>query len=107
MAYTIHFEQDARNDLKQFRKAEQVKILKAIKLHLSHEPTQQSQSRIKQLRQGTQPPYRLRIDEFRVYYDVEDKDGLVIIYGIVHKRYSQNWLDTFNEENRGSPYEND
>jgi hypothetical protein len=40
-------------------KGEQVKILKAIETHLTYEHKLQSKSRIKRLRAGTQPPYRL------------------------------------------------
>jgi mRNA-degrading endonuclease RelE of RelBE toxin-antitoxin system len=97
MAYTIDLEQDAWDDLKIFRKGEQVKILKAIEIHLTYEPTRQSKSRIKRLRAGTQPPYRLRVDEFRVYYDVEEDDNVVIVYGIVHKKHSLAWLAAFTE----------
>jgi len=47
------------------------------------------------MRSGTQPPYRLRVDAFRVYYDVLAEAMFVIIYGIVDKEQSLSWLDTF------------
>ena len=47
------------------------------------------------MRPDTRPPYRLRVDEFRVYYDVLVEDMLVIIYGVVDKEYSLAWLDAF------------
>lgn len=71
MPFAIEFEQDAWQELRAFRKGDQVKVLKAIEAHLTYEPTRQSKSRIKQLRAGTKPPYRLRVDEFRVFYDVD------------------------------------
>lgn len=95
MSYTINFESDAWQDLKTLRKGEQVKILKAIEIHLIHEPTRQSKSRIKQLRSGSQPPYRLRVDEFRVFYDVEQEEQKVIVYGVVHKERALDWLADF------------
>jgi mRNA-degrading endonuclease RelE of RelBE toxin-antitoxin system len=72
-----------------------VRILAAIQLQLTHEPTRQSKSRIKHMRPGTQPPFRLRVDEFRIYYDVLVEPLLVIIYGVVDKEHSLAWLDTF------------
>jgi mRNA-degrading endonuclease RelE of RelBE toxin-antitoxin system len=100
--YTIDFQADAWQDLKALRKGEQVKILKAIEMHLSHEPTQQSKSRIKRLRQGTRPPYRLRVDEFRVYYDVAMEEQIVTVYGITPKELSRDWLAAFAQKAAGT-----
>ena len=93
--YAIDFESDALKELRLLRKADQVKILAAIELHLVQEPTRQSKSRIKRMRSGTRPYYRLRVDQFRVYYDVLAEAMLVIIYGIVDTEQSLAWLDTF------------
>jgi mRNA-degrading endonuclease RelE of RelBE toxin-antitoxin system len=73
MAYTIEFARGVGEDLKSFRKGDQVRILEAIEVHLSQEPTRQSKSRIKRLRSGTRPPFRLRVDNVRVYYDVAEE----------------------------------
>jgi mRNA interferase RelE/StbE len=42
----------------------------ALERHLRHEPTRVSKSRIKRLRGLSQPQYRLRVGEVRVFYDV-------------------------------------
>ena len=42
----------------------------AIERHLTHEPTKVSKSRIKRLRGLSQPQYRLRVGDIRVFYDV-------------------------------------
>ena len=47
----------------------------AIELHLRHEPTKVSKSRIKRLRGLDRPQYRLRVDEVRVFYDVTETSG--------------------------------
>jgi len=101
VTYAIDFEPDALKELKTLRKADQVKIVAAIQHYLTYEPTRQSKSRIKRLRSGTQPPYRLRIDEYRIYYDVLAEAMLVIIYGIVIKEQSLVWLDTFTKKSSG------
>ena len=43
-------------------------------------------------RAGTYPPYRLRVDDIRVYYDVDEAKHLVIVLGIVPKGESAAWL---------------
>ncbi len=101
MTYAIDFEADALKELKLLRKADQVKIVAAIQLHLTQAPTRQSKSRIKHMRSSTQPAYRLRVDDFRVYYDVLAEAMLVIIYGIVDKEQSLAWLDTFAKSSAG------
>ena len=62
-----------------------------IELHLRHEPTKLSKSRIKRLRGLDQPQYRLRVGEIRVFYDVTDKE--VQVLAIVSKGEAQGWLD--------------
>lgn len=98
MAFKIELVQEAWEDLNSFRKRDQVRILNAIEVHLSHEPTRLSKSRIKHLRPGARPPYRLRIDEIRVYYDASLEMETVVVYGIVHKERSLEWLAAFAAE---------
>jgi mRNA-degrading endonuclease RelE of RelBE toxin-antitoxin system len=42
----------------------------ALERHLQHQPTRVSKSRIKRLRGLSQPQYRLRVGEVRVFYDL-------------------------------------
>ena len=44
----------------------------AIEVHLRHEPTKISRSRIKRLRGLSQPQYRLRVGDIRVFYDITE-----------------------------------
>jgi mRNA-degrading endonuclease RelE of RelBE toxin-antitoxin system len=68
------------------------RFLDRIETHLTSQPTLQSRSRIKRLRAGTYPPYRLRVDDIRVYYDVDEAVQLVVVLGIVPKSESAAWL---------------
>lgn len=63
----------------------------AIELHLRHEPTKVSKSRIKRLRGLDRPQYRLRVDEVRVFYDVQEKT--VQVLAIVTKAQADAWLN--------------
>jgi mRNA-degrading endonuclease RelE of RelBE toxin-antitoxin system len=100
MPYRIEFVGGARADLRALRRTDQVKVLDRIERHLSHEPTLQSRSRIKRMRPGTFPPYRLRVDEFRVYYDVAEARRVVVILGVVPKAQSAAWLDRIARDSR-------
>jgi mRNA-degrading endonuclease RelE of RelBE toxin-antitoxin system len=100
MPYRIEFVRGAKDDLRTLRKTDQVRVLDRIERHLSHQPTIRSKSRIKRLRPGTFPPYRLRVDEFRVYYDVDQQRRAVVILGIVPKAQSDAWLEREAKERR-------
>jgi mRNA interferase RelE/StbE len=62
----------------------------AFERHLRHEPTRVSKSRIKRLRGLSQPQYRLRVGEVRVFYDVTA--ATVEILAIVTKSEAARWL---------------
>jgi mRNA-degrading endonuclease RelE of RelBE toxin-antitoxin system len=63
----------------------------ALERHLRQEPTKVSRSRIKRLRGLSQPQYRLRVEEVRVFYDVTETT--VQVLAIVTKAEAQAWLE--------------
>lgn len=71
LRYEIQFTHTAAQDLLALRAADRAKITDAIETHLRYEPEKVSKSRIKRLRHLLSPQYRLRVDEHRVFYDVE------------------------------------
>ena len=70
---------------------ERTGVAEAMRLHLRHEPAKVSKSRIKRLRGLSQPQYRLRVDDIRVFYDVTETQ--VQVLAIVTKAEAQAWLD--------------
>lgn len=68
-------------------------VREAIEIHLRHEPTKTSRSRIKRLRGLRQPQYRLRVGEVRVFYDIVDT--IVEILAIVAKSEAEGWLSQY------------
>src|SRR5438093_13244356 len=92
MAFRIELVDAAKADLRRLRRVDRAKVLDRIERHLTHQPTVQSRSRIKHLRPGTYPPYRLRVEHIRVYYDVDEARHLVVVLGIVPKSKSAAWL---------------
>jgi mRNA-degrading endonuclease RelE of RelBE toxin-antitoxin system len=64
---------------------------------LRYEPDKTSKSRIKRLRGLISPQYRLRVDEHRLFYDIEYRvepdNHRVIILAIKHKSDVNEWLE--------------
>jgi addiction module RelB/DinJ family antitoxin len=56
---------------------------RGVKDHLAHEPMKLSRSRIKRLRKMEHPEYRLRLEPYRVFYDVIGPT--VVVLAIVPK----------------------
>jgi len=63
----------------------------ALERHLRFEPTKTRKSGMKPLRGLSQPQYRLRVTEIRVFYDVTETS--VEILAIIEKYEAQAWLD--------------
>lgn len=68
-------------------------IKKGLKDYLTHEPMKLSQSRIKRLRELEHPEYRLRLDPYRIFYDVSGQT--VVVLAVVPKDKTEEWLETF------------
>ena len=83
--FDIRYSQVAVDDLKPLRPFDQTKILEAIETHLAHEPTKVSRSRIKLMAQPFWCQYRLRVEQYRVYYDVGEQNKVIDVLRILHK----------------------
>jgi mRNA-degrading endonuclease RelE of RelBE toxin-antitoxin system len=70
-----------------YRRAE---VRDVLERHLRHAPTRVSKSRIKRRRGLSQPQYRLRVGEVRVFYDVTGE--AVEVLAIVTKAETARWL---------------
>jgi mRNA interferase RelE/StbE len=83
LKYEIIFAPEAVEDFKRLLARDRSIIRDRIEVHLRHEPKKVSKSRIKRLQGVSKPQYRLRIDEFRIFYDVTE--NRVEILAIVPK----------------------
>ena len=95
MPYRVQFTQDAQDQLLALRKTDSVKVVDQCQRLLSVHPTQVSKARIKRLRGTTSPAYRLRVDDFRVFYDVDENAQTVTVLGVVAKEQASQWLANF------------
>lgn len=91
MAFEIILAPQAAEALKKLSVPLRSGVEKALDVHLTHEPTKVSRSRIKKLRGLSQPQYRLRVGDIRVFYDVTETQ--VQVLAVVSKAEAQAWLD--------------
>ena len=95
MRYEIIFSPEAMEDFSRLSARDRAIVRDAIEKRLRYAPDVVSKSKVKRLRGIRRPQYRLRVSQFRVYYDVAV--GVVEVLAIVPKRRSSTWLDQFGE----------
>jgi mRNA-degrading endonuclease RelE of RelBE toxin-antitoxin system len=75
VAFEIRYSDVAVEQLRRLRAFDRKAILQQIEQVLAVNPTLESKARVKRLRQPAPTYYRLRVADFRVFYDV---DGNVV-----------------------------
>ena len=90
MRYEILLALQAVLDLKGLPAHERTAVRDAMELHLRHQPTRVSRSRIRRLRGLSKPQYRLRVGDVRVFYDVSE--GRVEVLAVIPKSEAGRWL---------------
>jgi mRNA-degrading endonuclease RelE of RelBE toxin-antitoxin system len=92
MAFDIDITAEAERDLAAIKPFYRSKILDDIEEQLQYTPTQVIRTRIKRLRLIESPAYRLRVGDYRVYYDVDEVAQHVTVLRILSKEASLLYL---------------
>jgi addiction module RelE/StbE family toxin len=87
--FRIEFKPLAVKDLKKIKRYHASVILDAIERHLTQEPERITRGSIRRLRGQQQTTFRLRVGEYRVFYDVQE--DRVEIVRIFHKAETTNF----------------
>ena len=90
MRFEILLAPQAVEDLRKLRAVNRSAIQAALEEYLRFEPSKESRSRIKKLKGLKQPQFRLRINEYRVFYDVTAV--AVYVLAVVYKPEAEKWL---------------
>ena len=90
MRYEVVLAPEAARTFRALPAHYRAEVRDAVERHLRSEPTRVSKSRIKRLRGLSQPQYRLRVGEVRVFYDVTRE--AVEVLAIVTKAEAARWL---------------
>lgn len=81
--FDIVLKPEADHQLKKLKPYAAPQILDGLETHLRYEPEKQTHARIKRLRGHQDTAYRLRVEDYRIFYDV--KEATVSIVAILHK----------------------
>ena len=86
MAFEIRFTATAADHVRAYRKFEQQIILDAVEEQLRGEPRTETRNR-KKLRENVMSDWELRVQTFRVFYDIVEEDDrhVVKIKAVGHK----------------------
>lgn len=82
---------EAVQDIKRLSARDRSLIRDALERYLRFDPDQARGSHVKRLRGLSQPQYRLRVEGFRVFYDVSD--DAVEVLAVVPKSGASAWLE--------------
>ena len=88
----------ARSALEQFNRLDarrRSSVKEAMRKYLGRAPTTIGKSSIKRLRGLRQPQYRLRVEQVRVFYDVNEEEKRVEVLGFVMKPEAADWLQEY------------
>jgi len=85
--FRIELSDSALEDLKVLRKTEQVLIFDSLETFLVHEPLTETRRR-KPLRSNPIASWELRIDHFRVFYDVDTDSEVVLVKAVGWKDHN-------------------
>lgn len=83
----------AVKDMDRLRKYDAAMVADGMENHLSDNPTKESKSRIKRLRGISNPDYRLRLDYYRVFYNVDNAKHTVDVLRILHKDQTHRYYE--------------
>jgi mRNA interferase RelE/StbE len=103
LAFDIHISPEAQADYTELDARWRAEIKAALRTHLLHEPTRISKSRIKRLQGLRRPKYRLRVEDMRIFYDVDAVNQTVEVLRILPKAVAEHYLLTEGIPNDDDP----
>ena len=79
--FTIDLSDDALDELRQFRKRDSTTMFDEIERQLTYQPNVDTRNR-KPLRSHPLGEWELRIDKFRVFYDIDTENETVLVKAV-------------------------
>ncbi len=92
-AYEIVLKRSAITDMDRLRKFDATAIADAMERHLRRSPRREGKGRIRRLRGLSDPDYRLRVGDFRVFYNVDDRVRQVVVLRVMHKEQTRSYYE--------------
>ncbi len=92
MAFEIEFSEDAERHVRQLSVRNRKVVLDAIEQQLAHQPTTPTRNR-KLLRSNPFATWELRVQDYRVFYNVEEDRVVVVIVAVGEKQGNKLYVD--------------
>ncbi len=89
--FAIKFTPEAIEDLRFYTQRDRRRIMDEIGACLKHEPSRETKNN-KRLRPNRLAEWELRVDRFRIFYDIDEEKAMVKIEAIGHKRGNRLYL---------------
>jgi mRNA-degrading endonuclease RelE of RelBE toxin-antitoxin system len=89
--FAVHFTREAIGDLRSYSKRDRRRVMDEIESSLKYEPDREARNN-KRLRPNRLAEWELRVDRFRVFYDVSGEKRTVKIEAVGHKRGNRLYL---------------
>ena len=93
IGFEIELKLSATKDMDRLRAYDAAMVADGIEAHLSHNPTKENKSRIKRLRGISNPDYRLRLGNYRVFYKVDEPKHTVDVLRVLHKDQTHRYYE--------------
>jgi len=88
MEYRIEYSPDTVEHLRALSTHQQTTVLDGVERQLKFQPTVETKNR-KPMRPNPVAPWELRIGNLRVYYDVDEREAMVLIRAVGIKERNQ------------------
>ena len=86
--FEIVFTTESIEDMRLLRKHERKLVMEEIEKQLSYQPTQETRNR-KKLRPNEVAEWELRVEKFRVFYDIDKLKKFVKVEAVGYKKGSR------------------
>src|SRR5262245_13744502 len=90
--FDLRFSEDADRQLGKLSARDRAIVVDAIEEQLAHQPTVETRNR-KPLRSSSLAAWELRVGDFRVFYNVEEKKVVVLIVAVGQKRHNKLYIE--------------
>ena len=94
--FQVHLKPSAVEDMDKLRRYDATMVADGMERHLAQNPKRESKSRIKRrgrLKGIQDPDYRLRLGDYRVFYNVEDTENRVAVLRVLHKDQTRKYYE--------------
>ncbi len=91
MNFVVEFTPNARSDIKYFRAYEQRMISQGTRTYLSQDADVET-GKIKQLEPNAIATWELRIDHYRVFYDIDIDETTVFVIAVGYKVHNDLYI---------------